>query len=92
MASSPNKRKFTDERFARDAIGAGTVDVVVTDGFTGNIALKTAEGTAKMFGTFLKDSLMSSLTSRVGDFFHVRLMGRKLCIIFFDILVKGIGD
>ena len=30
-----------------DDIGKGTVDVVVTEGFTGNIALKTAEGTAK---------------------------------------------
>ncbi len=30
-----------------DDIGSGTVDVVVTEGFTGNIALKTAEGTAK---------------------------------------------
>ena len=30
-----------------DDIAAGTVDVVVTDGFTGNVALKTAEGTAQ---------------------------------------------
>ncbi len=49
-----------------DDIGAGTVDVVVTDGFTGNIALKTTEGTAKMFGAFLKEALSSSLLSRVG--------------------------
>jgi len=49
-----------------DDIGAGTVDVVVTDGFTGNIALKTAEGTAKMFGGFLKQALSQSLMSRVG--------------------------
>ena len=33
-----------------DDIGKGTVDVVVIDGFTGNIALKTAEGTAKQIG------------------------------------------
>src|ERR1041384_1115894 len=33
-----------------DDIGKGTVDVVVTEGFTGNIALKTAEGTAKQIG------------------------------------------
>ncbi len=32
-----------------DDIPSGTVDVVVTDGFTGNIALKTAEGTAKLY-------------------------------------------
>jgi len=49
-----------------DDIGAGTVDVVVTDGFTGNIALKTAEGTAKMFGSFLKQSLSETLMSRIG--------------------------
>lgn len=49
-----------------DDIGAGTVDVIVTDGFTGNIALKTAEGTAKLFGAFLKDALMSSPLSKLG--------------------------
>ena len=36
-----------------DDIGKGTVDVIVTDGFTGNLALKTAEGTAKMIAFFL---------------------------------------
>jgi len=49
-----------------DDIGAGTVDVIVTDGFTGNIALKTAEGTAKLFGHFLKESLTSSVRSKLG--------------------------
>ena len=49
-----------------DDIGAGTVDVVVTDGFTGNIALKTAEGTAKLFGAFLKQALSQSLMSKFG--------------------------
>jgi phosphate acyltransferase len=49
-----------------DDIAKGTVDVVVTDGFTGNIALKTAEGTAKMFGTFLKQALLSSTASKIG--------------------------
>ncbi|MDH5750303.1 MAG: phosphate acyltransferase PlsX [Rhodospirillales bacterium] len=51
-----------------DDIGAGTVDVVVTDGFTGNIAIKTAEGTAKLFGAFVKEALMSSPLSRLGAF------------------------
>ncbi len=50
-----------------DDIGAGTVDVIVTDGFTGNIALKTAEGTAKMFGSFLKNALGSSKISILGS-------------------------
>lgn len=49
-----------------DDIGAGTVDVIVTDGFTGNIALKTAEGTAKLFGHFLKESMTSTLLSKIG--------------------------
>jgi phosphate acyltransferase len=49
-----------------DDIAKGTVDVIVTDGFTGNIALKTAEGTAKMFGSFLKDAFLSSTTSKIG--------------------------
>jgi phosphate acyltransferase len=57
-----------------DDIGAGTVDVVVTDGFTGNIALKTAEGTARLFGEFLKEGLKSSLISRLGAL----LAGRAL--------------
>ena len=49
-------------------IAEGTVDVVVTDGFTGNIALKTAEGTAKLVGQFLKRSLTRSLLGRIGAF------------------------
>ena len=49
-----------------DDIGAGTVDVVVTDGFTGNIALKTAEGTAMLFGQFLKEALSASPLARLG--------------------------
>ena len=49
-----------------DDIGAGTVDVVVTDGFTGNVALKTAEGTAHLFGHFLRQALTDSPLSRLG--------------------------
>jgi phosphate acyltransferase len=49
-----------------DDISKGVVDVVVTDGFTGNIALKTAEGTAKLVSAFLKEALTSSLQSKVG--------------------------
>lgn len=47
-------------------IALGTTDVVVTDGFSGNIALKTAEGTAKLVGFFLKQSFKSSLMARLG--------------------------
>jgi glycerol-3-phosphate acyltransferase PlsX len=49
-----------------DDIGKGTVDVVVTDGFTGNIALKTAEGTARFIATVLRESLTADLPSKLG--------------------------
>ena len=49
-----------------DDIGKGTVDVVVTEGFTGNIALKTAEGTAKQFSSYLKSALTRTLVSKLG--------------------------
>lgn len=42
------------------------VDVIVTDGFTGNIALKTGEGTAKLAFELLRQNLMSTLLSKVG--------------------------
>jgi phosphate acyltransferase len=51
-----------------DDIGKGTVDVVVTEGFTGNVALKTAEGTAKQISAFLKMALTSTLTRKLGAF------------------------
>lgn len=47
-------------------ISQSVVDVVVTDGFSGNIALKTAEGTAKISAHFLKDAFMSSWLSKLG--------------------------
>ena len=49
-----------------DDIAKGTVDVVVTDGFTGNIALKTAEGVAKFIGGLMKEALTSSLLAKAG--------------------------
>ncbi len=49
-----------------DDIGHGTVDVVVTDGFTGNIALKTAEGTAKQIAQYLRAAMGRSLLARLG--------------------------
>jgi glycerol-3-phosphate acyltransferase PlsX len=51
-----------------DDIGAGTVDVVVTDGFTGNVALKTAEGTINFYTKMLKQAFLSSLIARIGYF------------------------
>ncbi len=60
-----------------DDIAAGTVDVVVTDGFTGNVAVKTAEGTAKLFTEFLEAAFRHSLPARIGYVF-ARSALRKL--------------
>ena len=49
-----------------DDIGKGTVDVVVTEGFAGNIALKTAEGTARQLGQYLKAAMTKTLLSKLG--------------------------
>jgi len=49
-----------------DGIAAGAVDVIVTDGFTGNVAVKTAEGTARLFTEFLRASFQHSLMARIG--------------------------
>ena len=47
-------------------IALGTVDVVVSDGFAGNIALKTAEGVARLIRTYLRDAFMSSPLAKLG--------------------------
>lgn len=52
-----------------DDIPAGAVDVVVTDGFTGNIALKTAEGTAKLINGFVREAFRNSLWAKLGYVF-----------------------
>ena len=49
-----------------DDIGKGTVDVVVTEGFAGNIALKTAEGTARQIGTWVRNALKADIISKLG--------------------------
>ena len=52
-----------------DDLGKGTVDVFVTEGFTGNIVLKTAEGTAKQIGQYIRDAMKATLASRLGYLF-----------------------
>ncbi len=49
-----------------DKISTGEVDVIVTDGFSGNIALKALEGTARFVTDLLKRSFLSSLRSKIG--------------------------
>ena len=50
-------------------IPAGVVDVVVTDGFTGNIALKTAEGTATLINGFVREAFRNSFMAKIGYLF-----------------------
>src|SRR3984885_11623125 len=52
-----------------DDIGKGTVDVVVTEGFAGNIALKTAEGTARQIGEYLRSAMTRSWRAKIGYLF-----------------------
>jgi len=64
-----------------DDLGKGTVDVVVTDGFTGNIALKTAEGTARQVADYLRAAISRSFLSRLGYLLAqgaFRALARKL--------------
>ncbi len=50
-------------------LGRGTVDVVVTEGFTGNIALKAAEGTASQIAEYLREGMRRTLMARIGYLF-----------------------
>jgi glycerol-3-phosphate acyltransferase PlsX len=64
----------------------GSVDVVVCDGFVGNVALKTSEGLAKLVNTSLRESLKSTVTSVVGallsQYGGAPLLGlRGVCIV-----------
>ena len=52
------------------------VDVIVTDGFTGNVALKTGEGTARMFQDLLREAFAYSILSRVGALFALTSLTR----------------
>jgi glycerol-3-phosphate acyltransferase PlsX len=49
-------------------IGRGAADVVVTEGFSGNIALKTAEGTARQIAGYLREAMEATFMSRLGYF------------------------
>ena len=57
--------RFVGNVEARDIL-SGAVDVVVADGFDGNIALKSAEGTANAVFSLLKQEIMSSFRSKIG--------------------------
>ena len=52
-----------------DGIGKGAADVIVTEGFSGNIALKTAEGTARQLAEYLRSAMSRTWRSRIGYLF-----------------------
>ena len=59
-----------------DDIAKGAADVIVTDGFTGNVALKTAEGLARYFRTELRRTFTSSLSARLGALIAQGALGK----------------
>jgi glycerol-3-phosphate acyltransferase PlsX len=70
MLTAGSGAGFTYHGFVEgDDIGKGTVDVVVTEGFTGNIALKTAEGTARQIAGFLRSEMKRTIWNRIGYLF-----------------------
>ncbi|ERJ13436.1 phosphate acyltransferase PlsX [Haloplasma contractile] len=54
----------------------GHTDIIVTDGFTGNIFLKTTEGVAKGIGTTLKEEIKSNLLGKIGGLFLLKNLKR----------------
>ncbi|CAN5917805.1 phosphate acyltransferase PlsX [soil metagenome] len=50
-------------------IGTGEIDVVVTDGFTGNVALKAIEGTAKLYSQYVRNVFQTSTFAKIGYLF-----------------------
>jgi glycerol-3-phosphate acyltransferase PlsX len=50
--------------------------VIVTDGFTGNVALKTGEGTAKLISDFLRQEYSASLTAKIAAALSMRILRR----------------
>jgi phosphate acyltransferase len=68
-------------------IVTGELDVVVTDGFTGNVALKAVEGTAKMVGSIVRTAARSSPPAAVGGL----LMSRKLGQLRHELSQDNVG-
>ena len=50
---------------------SGEVNVIIADGFTGNIALKTAEGTANFITSELKEAMTSSILGKIGSIISI---------------------
>jgi len=59
-----------------DHIMDGKVNVIVTDGFTGNVALKTAEGTANFIASELKQALTSSVVGKLSTLLNIKNLNK----------------
>ena len=65
LLKNNSELNFVGNIEARD-IPYGVVDIVITDGFSGNVFLKTYEGTAKLLLTEIKSAIMSKVSSKIG--------------------------
>jgi glycerol-3-phosphate acyltransferase PlsX len=65
LLAAANDLNFVGNVEGRDVV-MGTVDIVVTDGFTGNVALKTAEGVAAMLVDVLRTEITATIPRKVG--------------------------
>ena len=102
LLESENKIDFIGNIEGRDIL-KGDCDVIVTDGFSGNIALKTCEGAASILMKMIKESMMSSLSGKIGalfaksslyglkDQFDYKSVGGALMIGFEKAVVKAHG-
>ena len=59
-------------------IMSGKSNVIITDGFTGNVALKTAEGTAKFITKNLKETLSENIFTKISSYFSLKKFKKKL--------------
>lgn len=102
LLSQNDNINFVGNIEGRDIL-LGEVDVIVTDGFSGNIALKTCEGTASLLMKMIKESMMSSTRGKLGallakpslyslkDKFDYKSVGGALMMGFTKAVVKAHG-
>lgn len=102
LLSQEEKINFAGNIEGRELLVGGT-DVIVTDGFSGNIALKTCEGTASLLMKMVKESMMSSTKGKIGalfaksslyslkDKFDYKSVGGALMMGFEKAVVKAHG-
>jgi len=76
-AAAKDAARFSFEGFVEGGdLPGNRADVIVTDGFTGNVAIKTAEGTAAFIRSSLKTAFRATILSRVAGLFALRALSR----------------